>query len=126
MTLTTCVLLFTSCGQRLLLLVVSFMYPVYQSFLALQSKPDHDNKRWLTYWAVFGFIFAFSAVTEFVLDYLPLGKVLLAIFFFLLYCPLTNGYEYVYELVIKKVLQTYQDSIDKHLSMASAQIKDHV
>lgn len=60
----------------------------------------------------------------YILDYLPLPQVLLSGLLFLIYCPLTNGYEYIYNICIKKLLKTYEESIDKYLKMAKDEISD--
>ena len=51
-------LLVTNCGRYLLLLFFGFFYPVYKSYQALETSEDSDDKRWLTYWVVFGFFMA--------------------------------------------------------------------
>lgn len=110
-----CFLLFTQVGQMVVLYLIGFFYPVYKSYLALETVEDHDDKRWLTYWVVFGFIMSFSFFFELFMDYLPMPRILTSIFFFVLYCPLTNGYEYIYNFVIKKILKSYEIHVDKYI-----------
>ena len=81
---------------------------MYKSFKALETSEDHDNKRWLIYWTVFGFVFAFRDLTDLVLGLLPLSGLIQSLLFFLMYCPLTNGYEHVYNLAIRPLLKTYE------------------
>ncbi len=116
--------LFTCCGQKLLLIFTSFLYPVYKSFKALETKLDHENKRWLTYWTVFGFIFAFRSITDFILGYFPFYNIFLTAFLFFVYCPLTNGYVYIYDYVFKPCLQSYEKNINGYLQMAQDEIND--
>ena len=115
--LTTFLLLsiFTGYGQRAILLTLSFLYPAYKSFKALETAEDHDDKRWLTYWVVFGFVFAFNDVTNYILSYLPFGNFLLSLAMLFVYCPLTNGYVHLYNMVFRPVLKTYEHKIDKYL-----------
>lgn len=51
-------------------------------------------------------------------------RVLLTLFLFMLYSPLTNGYEYVYNFMIKKVLKTYEIHFDKYIDLAREELKD--
>lgn len=122
--LVVCLLLFTSVGQLLLLYFIGFFYPSYKSYQALETVEDHDDKRWLTYWVVFGFLMAFVSFFSFFLDYLPMPKVLLSLLLFIIYSPLTNGYEYIYNFVIKKILKTYEVHVDKYIQIARDELKD--
>lgn len=119
-------LMLTSVGQRIVLVILTFLYPAYKSFKALKTEEDHDNKRWLTYWSVFGFIFAFRGITDFILGYFPLYNLFLTSLLFLVYCPLTNWYIYIYDYCFKPLLKTYENSIQKYLDMANDELKDKV
>lgn len=90
----------------------------------METQEDSDDKRWLTYWIVFGFFMAVMDYLQFFLDYLPVPRVLISAFFLFIYCPLTNGYEYIYNFIIKKFLKTYETYIDKYIEMASNEIYD--
>ena len=41
-----------------------------------------------------------------------------------LYCPLTNGYLYVYDYIIQPLLIKYEHTIGKTLDMARAEMED--
>ena len=110
-----CILLITNTGRYFLLLFFGFFYPVYKSYQALETPDINDDKRWLTYWIVFGFFMAIVDYLQVFLDYLPLPKVLISAVFLFIYCPLTNGYEYIYNFVIKKLLKTYEQYVDKYV-----------
>ena len=90
---------------------------MYKSFKALETIEDHDNRRWLIYWTVFGFVFAFKGITDYILNFLPLKMCIQSALFFILYCPLTNGYEHVYNLIIRPLLKTYETKIDKYIQL---------
>ena len=124
--LTTLVLffVFTSIGHSILMIVVNFLYPVYKSFKALESRDQSDNKRWLIYWTVFGCVFAFKNFFSFFFSMLPGSTLILTVVLFIVYCPLTNGYEYIYTHALRPLLKTYQDNIDKYLEMAREEVKD--
>ncbi len=123
-TLAILLLIMNGIGQKLVLLTLSFLYPMYKSFKALETIEDHDNKRWLIYWTVFGFVFAFRPITDYILNFLPFKMVIQTALFFVLYCPLTNGYEHVYNLVIRPLLKTYESKIDKYVQLTVDELKN--
>ena len=99
---------------------------MYKSFKALETREDHDNKRWLIYWTVFGFVFAFRCFFDYILSFLPLSNIIQSFLFFFLYCPLTNGYEHVYNLVIRPALKTYESQIDRYIQLTVDELKTGV
>lgn len=48
----------------------------------------------------------------------------MSVFFLIIYAPFTNGYLYIYDLVIRKVLIAYEDNIDKYLKLVSDELQD--
>lgn len=60
------VFLFVIGGARLIVKLLGFLYPAYQSFKALSSSDVADDTQWLTYW----FVFAFYNITEPITDLL--------------------------------------------------------
>ena len=117
-------LILTNTGQNFLLILISFMYPAYKSFKALESKDHADNERWLIYWTVFGLIFAFKNLFMSILCLFPGSNLILTLVLFTIYCPLTNGYKYFYDMVARPLLKYYQNNIEKYLNMASDELKD--
>jgi len=67
---------------------------------------------------------AFSDLFGYLLNYLPMPRILISLFFFVLYCPLTNGYEYIYNFVIKKILKSYDVHVDKYIQIAKDEIQN--
>ena len=102
----------TIAGQRMLLLILTFLYPTYKSFKALRTEDKFDDKKWLTYWCVFGFFYSFYDFFYF-FRFIPFFHLLITFLLFFLYCSLTNWYLYVYEFLkpvykkIEKIVQTY-------------------
>ena len=114
----------TGLGHKILLILLSFLYPAYKSFVALESEDKSDDKRWLVYWIVFGFVFAFKNLFWGILSLFPGTNLILSIALSAIYCPLTNGYVYVYEYAFRPVLKAYQTSIRKYIDMAKEEIQD--
>ncbi len=118
--------IFTSFGHTVLMILVNFLYPAYKSFKTLESRDQSDNKRWLVYWTIFGLVFAFKNFFSFFLSMLPGSTLILTVVLFIVYCPLTNGYEYIYVHALRPILMTYQSNIDKYIDMAKDEIKEKV
>lgn len=106
-------LFFFSLGQKLLYCFFGFLYPAYRCIYSIHHQ-EHDEKRWLTYWIVFGFMVAFDSPMSVVLRNLPLEKVLISLLLFFIYCPLTNGYEYMYLFIIDRVTKLQDKIINKY------------
>lgn len=49
---------------------------------------------------------------------------MVTVFLFYIYCPMTNGYELIYERVIRKLLITYEKNIDKFIQMSKDELTD--
>ena len=124
--LTVVIFLLTGFGHKILLILAGFLYPAYKSFAALESEEKGDEKRWLTYWIVFGFVFAFKNLLGCVLCFIPFVNLFLTAGLIAVYSPLTNGYLYVYEYAFKPFLKAHQTSIRKYIDMASDEIADKV
>ena len=114
----------TGLGHKILLVLLSFLYPAYKSFVALETEDREDDKRWLVYWIVFGFVFAFKNLFWGLLTLFPGTNLILSLILASVYCPLTNGHIYIYEYAFKPVLKSYQCSIRKYIDMAKEELQD--
>ena len=122
--LSALLVLLTPWGNRVLMVVLTFLYPSYKSFSALESAETADDKKWLTYWVVFGIFTAFKDVILALFFFVPAINLLLTIGLFTLYCPLTNYYVHVYEYVFRPLLKTYQGRVQKYIDMAKEEMAD--
>jgi receptor expression-enhancing protein 5/6 len=94
---TTFLMLFVITGFSLTTLVdiLAFVYPVYMSYKAVQSVDVNDDKQWLTYWVVYGFLKLAEEI--FFLDYL-IPFYFLFKFVFLFYCAFYKGAGVVFKV----------------------------
>lgn len=103
-------------GGTWLSFLVGFLYPAYMSFKAIESKEDSDDdKQWLTYWVVFGFMHVFSWLIDLVLSILPFYTIIKTAFYVWLFHPKTKGALVIYNKVIKDLLSKYESKIDEQL-----------
>ncbi|VDP69076.1 unnamed protein product [Echinostoma caproni] len=58
-------------GAEILVLLVGFVYPAYQSVKAIETQQKEDDTQWLIYWVVFAFVQLVEGCTFSLLTYLP-------------------------------------------------------
>merc|ERR1711935_357330 len=100
--------------------VIGFIYPAYQSILALNQKSNEIEKRWLTYWVVFSFFHVIEFFSDHLVWWLPFYW--LAKTSFLVWCmaPISsNGSLVIYERVVVPLYKKYHSDIDTALGSAS-------
>ena len=101
-------------GFAIAITALTVLYPALQSVRAIESKSTDDDKYWLTYWMVFGFLDVSETFLPFVFyfipyfQYLKFGAFVWMIFF--------NGAQTIYESVIKQALNTYRPQINEFLN----------
>lgn len=81
--------------------LIGFVYPMYGTIKAIESKDKEDDTLWLSYWLVFCVFKIVEGVADALISAIPfyfLGKL-----GFLVWCynPSTKGARVVYESVIK-------------------------
>ena len=100
-------IIYTLGGAKLITDLVSFVYPAYMSFKAIDSSNDGDDTQWLTYWVVFSFVSIIESVAGFVTEFIPFYFPLKVAFFVWLYHPKFMGAGMVYSQAIKPFVMPY-------------------
>lgn len=100
-------ILFFAGGMRLISDIVSFLYPAYMSFKAIDSEDPTDDTQWLTYWVVFAFFSIVEGCAEFITLWIPFYFIIKCAFFVWLYHPKFLGAGLVYTQVIKPIVMPY-------------------
>ncbi|XP_055335292.1 receptor expression-enhancing protein 5-like [Paramacrobiotus metropolitanus] len=84
--------------------LITFVYPALGSLRALETQRKDDDKKWLTYWVVFGFLGLFEHFGESVLSVLPFYYVLKTGFQLWLCLPgVQNGSLIIYDRLLRPV-----------------------
>jgi len=83
--------------------VVGFVYPTYASVKAIETREDgDDDKRWLTYWVVYGLFIVAEFFAGFLLGFVPFYALLkCALFVWLMLPGPNNGSLVVYRKWIR-------------------------
>lgn len=58
-------------GAVLIVNLIGFIYPAYQSFKALNSPKPDDDTQWLTYWVVYAFFNLTENLTSIFMKWIP-------------------------------------------------------
>jgi len=103
--------LFLLGGAKFITDLVSFIYPAYMSFKAIDSGTGNDDTQWLTYWVVFSFVSIIENCAVFIVDFIPFYFFLKVAFFIWLYHPKFLGAAVVYSGFIKPFVVPYLGTI---------------
>lgn len=101
-----------------------FLYPAYKSLKALQTEQAYDDRRWLTYWIVFGLLFGFDTSIGFLLRFIPLWGCIRIVFLVYILVPGTHGAELVFEKAIRPIFNKYSEQIDGALNSGEERFKE--
>mmetsp|Transcript_58 Transcript_58/g.45 ORF Transcript_58/g.45 Transcript_58/m.45 type:complete len:151 (-) Transcript_58:110-562(-) len=104
-------IVYTLGGAKLVTDLVSFVYPAYMSFKAIDSSNVGDDTQWLTYWVVFSFFTIIESIAGFLTDFIPFYFPLKVSFFIWLYHPKFLGAGMVYSQAIKPFVMPYLNSM---------------
>ena len=66
-----CVMVMLGIGNTYITCLLGVAYPCFQSFLALETEGEEDDKQWLTYWVVFGLFSITDQFAGFILTIIP-------------------------------------------------------
>ena len=102
-----CCFLYFLGGPKSVTDLVSFVYPAYMSFKAIDSADPTDDTQWLTYWVVFAFVSIIENGFVFISDIIPAYFALKVSFFIWLYHPKFMGAGVVYTQGIKPFVLPY-------------------
>lgn len=103
-------------GAKLVTDLVSFVYPAYMSFKAIDSGDPEADTQWLTYWVVYGFCSIVESIASFIIGWIPMYFVFKVSFFVWLYHPSFLGAGVVYTNVLRPIVMPYVESVTKKSS----------
>ena len=107
--------------------LVGTFYPAFKSIKALQTKEDpEDDKVWLTYWVVYGFVCFADLNIGWILSHFPGYYIFKLLFFLWLQLPLgpLMGANIMYKLLFKQVYNIFGKRINAAVKRTSAKMND--
>ncbi|KAJ1548803.1 ER membrane protein DP1/Yop1, partial [Cladochytrium tenue] len=100
--------------------ILGFAWPAYQSFKAIESVDKNDDRQWLTYWTVFGFLNLIEFFSNIILYWIPFYYTFKAALILYLILPQTRGAIVIYNQVVRPYLLKEQAIIDSGLNKVKA------
>ena len=101
-------------GSRTISYLVGVLYPVYQSYKALESRSKEDATQWLTYWIVYGcFNFFENTVARPIVYVYPLAFYAAKMAFLVwLIEPGSLGATFIYYFILQPLISRHETDID--------------
>lgn len=105
-------------GTRTISYSVGVLYPVYQSYKALEDRSNEKNQQWLTYWIVYGCLNALegTVLRPFTFIYPNFFYILKIMILMWLVNPSQLGATLIYHIVVAPWMRRHEGSIDRALS----------
>ena len=104
--------------------LVGTVYPAFWTIKSLEQNLIEEQKKWLTYWVVFGFFIIVDMGSPVIVKFIPFYFVLKILFLIWLFMPGSNGCTLVYYLVVKKIFGYYEEKIDSYVEGAKDYAND--
>ena len=98
--MTSIALAFLGIGSLYISCVFGFVYPAFMSVLALERNTKGEDKQWLTYWVLFGFLNFTDHIAGSVLTKIPFYYFIKLISLVWLYHPNMLGATRLYNMFI--------------------------
>lgn len=119
------ILLSTRFGISILLLLFTLLIPSLYSYKAIKSKGLNDDKKWLTYWMVFGLFYTCKCLLLLLINNRKLIDLIFIAVSIYIYFPKLDGYKVVYDNFINKIFETLEFKFDTIISKIENKIKSN-
>ncbi|CEP17641.1 hypothetical protein [Parasitella parasitica] len=117
-------MVFFNLAGQLLTNAISWVYPAYASFKAIETPDKADDKQWLTYWTVIGFIQMIEYFSDILLFWFPFYYLFKTLVVLYLALPQFRGAETLYIRFLRPYLLNAQDGIDAKAEKLKAKISE--
>ncbi|QCD91776.1 HVA22-like protein e [Vigna unguiculata] len=87
--------------------VVTLLYPLYASVVAIESQSKLDDEQWLAYWIIYSFLSLAEMVFQPVLDWIPIWYDVKLLTVAWLVLPQFEGASYLYERFVREHIRKY-------------------
>ena len=95
--------------------LVGTVCPAFWTIKSLEQNIIEEQKKWLTYWVVFGAFIIVDMGSPVIVKFIPIYFVAKILFLIWLFMPGSIGCEVVYNLVVKRIFGYYEDKIDSYI-----------
>ena len=103
-------------GMLVIGITMTVLYPALHSVRAIESPDEQDDKRWLSYWMIFGLLNVLETFFGFIFWIIPYWSWLRLGLFVWLLLPNFDGALWIYMNVFKPFLGAHKDLIQHWIS----------
>ena len=114
-------LIFVPYVNEVITSLLVFFIPAFESFKALKTKETEDDDRMLTYWIVFGCLFAFDNTFRYLFSFIGFFSVIRLVVLLLLFSTKANGARLLYNRVISPFFERF----GPHIESLMKPLEDH-
>ncbi|OEU15620.1 TB2_DP1_HVA22-domain-containing protein [Fragilariopsis cylindrus CCMP1102] len=107
------VLVFFGIGANTLCSFIGFMFPAYQTILAIEKKNKGDDTQWLVYWILYSFFSVIETFQDFILYWIPFYFAFKLAFLLWAMLPQTRGAKLLYDSFLKDFLKRSSNSMSR-------------
>ena len=107
-------------GLTIVFMAGTVVYPGLMSIRAIESEHKKDDKKWLTYWMIFGLLNVAETFLPFVFYLVPYWFYLKPLFF--LWLIKFNGAQILFESVLQELLRKYKPVLLELIKKATEQV----
>mmetsp|Transcript_25459 Transcript_25459/g.70118 ORF Transcript_25459/g.70118 Transcript_25459/m.70118 type:complete len:192 (+) Transcript_25459:159-734(+) len=117
------VLVFFGIGANTLCSFIGFIYPAYQTVLAVEHKNKGDDAQWSVYWVLFSFFSLIETFQGFILYWIPFYFAFKLAFLLWAMLPQTRGAKFLYDSFLKDFLKKSSTNAMSRIDTAMAEAK---
>mmetsp|Transcript_8587 Transcript_8587/g.15033 ORF Transcript_8587/g.15033 Transcript_8587/m.15033 type:complete len:200 (+) Transcript_8587:186-785(+) len=117
------ILVFLGIGANTLCSTVGFLYPAYQSLLAIENKNKGDDVQWIVYWVLYSFFALIETFQDFILYWIPFYVAFKLAFLLWAMLPQTRGAKFLYDSFLKDFLKMNGEGSTSRIDTAMAEAK---
>ena len=93
--------------------IIGTLYPAFWTIKSIEEENLDEQKKWLTYWAVFGFFIIIDMFSPIIMKVLPFYFILKILFLILMFIPELGFYKLIYNLIANHILIKYEYIFDE-------------
>lgn len=101
---------FFGIGASTLCSIIGFVYPAYQSLLAVENKNKGDDVQWIVYWVLYTFFSLIETFQNFILYWIPFYYAFKLALLLWAMLPQTRGAKFLYDNFLKDFLKKTGDA----------------
>ncbi|KAE9610153.1 hypothetical protein Lal_00006364 [Lupinus albus] len=87
--------------------LLTLLYPLYASVIAIESTSKLDDEQWLAYWIIYSFLTLTEMVLQPLLEWIPIWYSVKLLLVAWLVLPQTKGAAFLYERFVRPHIRKY-------------------